>query len=100
MKHGDGKRMVIVLDCCVGCHACEIACRQEHDLSAETGAKWCRVTTVKPRKVKGELHLDFFPTMWMAQLPRRPALRTRPMRIWLLWRDGMALSWPRWTMNY
>ena len=63
MKQGDGKRMLIVLDCCVGCHACEIACRQEHDLSSETGAKWCRVTTVKPRKVQGELHLDFFPAM-------------------------------------
>ena len=53
MKQGDGKRMLIVLDCCVGCHACEIACRQEHDLSSETGAKWCRVTTVKPKKSSG-----------------------------------------------
>ena len=63
MTQGDGKWMLIVLDCCVGCHACEVACRQEHDLSSETGAKWCRVVTVKPRKVQEELHLDFFPAM-------------------------------------
>ena len=63
MTPGDGKQMVIVLDCCVGCHACEIACRQEHDLAAETGAKWCRVVTVKPRNIRDQLHLDFFPVM-------------------------------------
>lgn len=57
------KWMLIILDCCVGCHACEIACRQEHGLTPETGAKWCRVATVKPRRVADELHLDYFPTL-------------------------------------
>ncbi len=57
------KKMLVILDCCVGCHACEIACRQEHDLSYETGSKWCRVMTIKPRKVQGKLHLDYFPSM-------------------------------------
>jgi len=57
------KKMLIILDCCIGCHACEIACRQEHDLVYETYSKWCRVMTIKPRQVQNELHLDFFPTM-------------------------------------
>jgi len=57
------KKMLVILDCCIGCHACEIACRQEHDLSYETGSKWCRVMTIKPRKVEGRLHLDFFPAL-------------------------------------
>lgn len=57
------KKLLIILDCCVGCHACEIACRQEHDLTDTTDAKRCRVITSKPRRVQGELHLDFFPTM-------------------------------------
>jgi Fe-S-cluster-containing dehydrogenase component len=57
------KWMLIILDCCVGCHACEIACRQEHDLVSATSSKWCRVATVKPRNVAGELHLDYFPTL-------------------------------------
>ncbi len=57
------KRMLIVLDCCIGCHACEIACRQENDLNYETASKWCRVTTLKPRRIRDELHLDFFPAL-------------------------------------
>jgi tetrathionate reductase subunit B len=57
------KMLLVVLDCCVGCHACEIACRQEHALTHETGSRWCRVVTIKPRRVQGELHLDYFPTM-------------------------------------
>lgn len=57
------KKMLIILDCCIGCHACEIACRQENNLSYETGSKWCQVMTIRPRQVQNELHLDFFPTM-------------------------------------
>jgi Fe-S-cluster-containing dehydrogenase component len=55
--------MLVVLDCCIGCHACEIACRQEHGLAYETGSKWCQVLTLKPRRLQGELHLDYVPTM-------------------------------------
>ena len=55
--------MLIILDCCIGCHACEIACRQENDLSYETDSKWCRVMTIKPRRIRNELHLDYFPIM-------------------------------------
>jgi len=57
------KKMLVILDCCMGCHACEIACRQEHDLAYETGSKWCRVVTLKPRRICDELHLDYFPIM-------------------------------------
>jgi Fe-S-cluster-containing dehydrogenase component len=57
------KKLLIVLDCCIGCHACEIACRQEHELTYETGSKWCQVMTIKPRRIRDELHLDYFPIM-------------------------------------
>ncbi len=57
------RKMLIILDCCMGCHACEIACRQEHDLVDETRPKWCRVMTIKPRRIRNELHLDYFPIM-------------------------------------
>ncbi len=57
------KNLLVVLDCCVGCHACEIACRQEHNLSHDAGSKWCRVMTLKPRRVQDELYLDYFPVM-------------------------------------
>lgn len=57
------KKILVVLDCCIGCHACEIACRQENDLTHETDSQWCRVITIKPRRVYGDFHLDFYPTM-------------------------------------
>lgn len=57
------KVLLIDIDSCVRCHACEIACRQEHDLTAETASCWCRVVTVGPRQVNGKLHMDFVPAM-------------------------------------
>jgi Fe-S-cluster-containing dehydrogenase component len=53
--------LLVDLDACVRCYSCEIACREENDLSFETKSRWCRVLTVGPRKVGGELHLDFVP---------------------------------------
>jgi Fe-S-cluster-containing dehydrogenase component len=55
------KILLIDIDSCVRCHACEIACRQEHNLTVETGPGWCRIMTVGPRLVEGKLHMDFVP---------------------------------------
>jgi Fe-S-cluster-containing dehydrogenase component len=59
----DEKYLLVDLDACVRCYACEIACRQENGLSLETKSRWCRVATIPPREVGGELHLDFVPAM-------------------------------------
>jgi len=59
----DQKFLVVHLDACVRCYSCEIACRQENALSLVTQSRWCRVQTISPRKVGGELHLDFVPVM-------------------------------------
>ena len=55
------KLLLIDIDSCVRCHACEIACRQEHNLSVETGSCWCRIMTVGPRRLEGKLRMDFVP---------------------------------------
>jgi len=55
------KTLLVDIDSCIRCHACEIACRNEHELTAETGASWCRVVTVGPRRIQGNLHVDFVP---------------------------------------
>lgn len=55
--------LLIDIDSCVRCHACEIACRQEHELTAETASCWCRVMTVGPRRINGKLHMDFVPVV-------------------------------------
>lgn len=60
----DISRILLVdLDNCVRCYACEVACRQEHDLTFETKSRWCQVKTIEPRSVKGGLNMDFVPLM-------------------------------------
>lgn len=53
------KGLVVNLERCMGCYACEVACQQEHQLPE--GEKWIRVHTFGPFKVNGELAMDFAP---------------------------------------
>jgi Fe-S-cluster-containing dehydrogenase component len=55
--------MLIDLDSCVRCYACEVACRQEHHLTVETASRWCQVVTIEPRRLSGQLHMDFVPVI-------------------------------------
>lgn len=52
-----GRVFLVDVDRCVGCYACEVACKQENELSLPS--RWCMVTRVGPRRVQGELHMDF-----------------------------------------
>jgi len=54
------KLLLIDVDQCVRCHACEIACKQEHDLNV--GPRWFKVSTIEPRWVNQNLLMDFVPT--------------------------------------
>ena len=56
-----GKILLINVDRCVGCYACEVACKQENDLSIKS--TWCRPIPIGPRQIGGEFHLDFVPTV-------------------------------------
>ncbi len=51
--------LVANLDLCMGCFACEVACKQEHGLAE--GQKGIAVFTVGPYEVQGELAMDFVP---------------------------------------
>lgn len=44
-------------DLCLGCQACEIACKQEHDILV--GPSLIRVIQVGPEEVEGRLRLSF-----------------------------------------
>lgn len=51
--------MIVNLERCIGCFACEVACKQEHNLPE--GEKWIHVETIGPYEVNGELAMDFIP---------------------------------------
>jgi Fe-S-cluster-containing dehydrogenase component len=53
--------MIIDLDRCWGCKACEVACKQELGLGA--GPRPLRVIEIGPRVIDGVLHRDFVPTL-------------------------------------
>jgi len=49
--------LLIDIDRCIRCYACEIACKEENDLPA--GPRWNQVVTIQPRRIGGELYTDF-----------------------------------------
>ena len=49
--------LVFEPDLCVGCQACEIACKQEHDIPV--GPRWIHVFPRGPEEVGGKLVLTF-----------------------------------------
>jgi len=51
--------ILVDLDRCVGCYACEVACKQEHPNTH--GVPWIRVHTIGPEIVNGKLIMDYIP---------------------------------------
>jgi len=49
------------IDRCVGCHACEVACRQEHDVPLDENR--IRVLETKPQKVNEKTTFYFIPVV-------------------------------------
>ena len=51
--------LLVDTDLCIGCQACEIACKQEND--TPVGVRWVQVVQVGPREVGGKLVMHFIP---------------------------------------
>lgn len=56
---GRWEALVANLDLCMGCLACEVACKQEHRFA--DGENWMRVVTLGPFEVEGGFAMDFVP---------------------------------------
>ncbi len=54
--------IVVDLDRCTGCFACEVACSQENNLPP--GKQWIQVHTLGPVEDRGGLHTEYFPLMF------------------------------------
>lgn len=54
---GQLRAITVDLDSCVGCYACELACKQENDVAI--GKRWTMVIPVGPEEVDGKLRMDF-----------------------------------------
>ena len=57
--NGNSLGIMVDLDRCVGCYACEVACRQENQ--ATSTVSWIRLHTVGPALVDGKLRMDYIP---------------------------------------
>ena len=53
--------IVVDLDRCIGCHGCEIACKNENEV--ELGSFWNKVVQVRPFGDYPHLHQYFLPVM-------------------------------------
>lgn len=53
--------ILVDLERCVECHACEIACKQENGLVE--GEQWIRLVTIGPETVGGRLCADYYPVI-------------------------------------
>ena len=53
--------IVVDLDLCVGCYACEVACKQENNIPISTA--WLKVVPVGPQELNEKLQLDFIPVI-------------------------------------
>ncbi len=51
--------ILVEIDRCIGCYACEVACKQENNPSP--GTPWIKVNTIGPKMVNGKLRMDHVP---------------------------------------
>ena len=82
------KALLVDIDLCFGCFACEVACKQEHSLPV--GLHWMRVHTVGPKRVDGKLKMFFYPMRCM-HCSRPPCVDACPEDAITQRADGIVL---------
>ncbi len=90
--------LVANLERCIGCFACEVACKQEHTLPE--GVRWMHVETLGPHEINAEPVMDFVPLATdgcdfcaerLARGKRPACVETCPTQALGLYEDAQAL---------
>ncbi len=80
--------LIVNTEECVGCNACEVACKQEHNLPV--GPRWIRVRPDSPREIEGKLQLRYVVTHCM-HCSRPPCKDVCPVEAISKREDGIVL---------
>jgi Fe-S-cluster-containing dehydrogenase component len=82
--------LLINYEFCVGCHACEIACKQEHGRPAEEYG--IRVQEIEPEVAGGKLYYYPFPTDHCKLCGKRIAKGLQPACVTNCWARVMKFG--------
>ena len=82
------KKLFVDLEYCYGCQACEVACKQEHNVPV--GIKRMNVVKVGPKMVGGKLEMDFVP-MRCLHCTKAPCINACPEDVIVKRSDGIVL---------
>ncbi|MFC1823661.1 4Fe-4S dicluster domain-containing protein [Thermodesulfobacteriota bacterium] len=82
------KNIVVDIKYCIGCWACEMACKQENNVPV--GIKWINVIKVGPKMVGDRLMMDFIP-MRCRHCSKAPCIEACPEDAITKRSDGIVL---------
>jgi len=82
------KNIFVDSEYCIGCRACEVACKQENDIPV--GIKWINVVKVGPKMVGDKLRMDFVP-MRCRHCMKAPCINACPEKAIIKRSDGIVL---------
>ena len=82
------QKLFVDLEYCYGCQACEVACKQEHNIPV--GIKRINVVKVGPSMVGGKLEMDFVP-MRCFHCTKAPCINACPEGAITKRSDGIVL---------
>jgi len=85
------KYLFVDLKYCYECHACSVACKQEHSLPV--GIRWIDVLKLGPKRAGNKLRTDYVPMMCM-NCPSAPCINVCPKKAITRRSDGIVLINP------
>ena len=81
-------KLLADIDLCIGCFACEVACKQEHNLPR--GPRLMKVVQAGPKEIGGKLVMDFIP-MHCRHCEKPPCIESCPVDAISKRSDGVVL---------